>query len=213
MPKTIVEKECIEDTNIESKKLNVTKENTVEVSSSSAIKEKVGKNLVEKNKSFDSPEPTSEHPGDENEELSNKSHDEESNSDESIDADKKFLISDIHNNRELTKTETGRTYIQGKKKRVYETLGEPELSMMTDFIYKDVWRRMKKLNHTASGDCAHDVLNHVGITDDKETHFRFQDTLALIKECLANCSAYSIRKLHNKMKGMLPKMLIFRLKP
>jgi hypothetical protein len=209
VPKIIVKKESIKDTNIKSKNSNLTKENTEAVSLSSAIKEKVGNNLVIKRSSFDSPKSTSEQPGDENEELSNKSHDEESNSDESIDAEKNFFLSEIHKDKELTKAETGRTYVQGKKKRVYETLGEPELSMMTDFIYTDVWRRMKKLNHTASGDCARDVLKHVGITDDKETHFRFQDTLALIKECLANRRAYSIRKLRNKMKGMSSKIAFF----
>ena len=60
--------------------------------------------------------------------------------------------------------------MQGRKKWVYETLQEPELSMMTDFIYKNVRRRMKKLNNAAAGDCAHDVLNHVGITDKGECH-------------------------------------------
>ena len=99
--------------------------------------------------------------------------------------------------------------MQGNKKRKYDTLGEPLLSMMTDFIYKDVWRRMKKLNNIASGDCARDVLKHVGITDDEGTHLRFQDTIALIKECLSNRRAYSIRKLRNKMRGMFQKMLFF----
>ena len=89
-----------------------------------------------------------------------------------------------------------------EKKQVYETLQEPELSMMMDFIYKDVWNRMKKLNNTASGDCAHDVLNHVGIIDKEECHLQFQYMLAFIKECLANHHAYSIRKLCNKMQGM-----------
>ena len=73
---------------------------------------------------------------------------------------------------------------------------------MMDFIYKDVLRRIKKLNNTAAGDYAHDVLNHVGITDKGECHFQFQDTLALIKECLANCHAHSIRKLCNKLQGI-----------
>ena len=75
--------------------------------------------------------------------------------------------------------------MQGRKKRIYETLQEPELSMMMDFIYKDVWCRMKKLNNTAAGDCAHVILNHGGIINKEECHFQFQDTLALIKECLA----------------------------
>ena len=100
-----------------------------------------------------------------------KVNDEESNSDESIDAKKQFFVFQIHKERELTKAGTGKICVQGRKKRVYKTLQEPELSMMTDFIYKDVWRRMKKLNNTAAGDCAHDVLNHVGITDSGECHF------------------------------------------
>jgi hypothetical protein len=91
VPKIIVKKESIKDTNIKSKNSNLTKENTEAVSLSSAIKEKVGNNLVIKRSSFDSPKSTSEQPGDENEELSNKSHDEESNSDESIDAEKNFF--------------------------------------------------------------------------------------------------------------------------
>ena len=100
--------------------------------------------------------------------------------------------------------------MKGRKKRIYKTLQEPELSMMMDFIYKDFWYRMKKLNNTAAGDCAHDALNHVVIIDKGECHFRFQDTLALIKECLANHCTYSIRKLCKKMQGMLNKMLIFK---
>ena len=71
--------------------------------------------------SFDSKEPSGmskikQTEGNKNLELKvEKVNDEESNSDESIDADKQFFVSQIHRERELTKVDREKICVQGRK--------------------------------------------------------------------------------------------------
>ena len=71
--------------------------------------------------SFDSTDSSSskmkQREGNKNIELKKeKVNDEESNSDESIDAEKQFFVSQIHKERELTKAGTAKNRVQGRKK-------------------------------------------------------------------------------------------------
>ena len=76
--------------------INVKKDSFEEESPS---KEQEDQKLEMESKSFDSTNSMSDQPGDENEELGNKNHEEESNSDESIDAEKKFYYQTFTRNK------------------------------------------------------------------------------------------------------------------
>jgi len=117
---------------------------------------------------------------------SSKMSEIEGKSDESIENLPHYECQEVLRYRREVKGQEGnpekvRTRIQGRKKRLYESLEEKDLAQMTNFIYNSVWQRMKKLPNVAAGVCAQEVLTNAQITDEDQCKQKFSDTGALKK--------------------------------